>query len=77
MEGAELIAESQGSAEAHRNDDDAEMHEDAEFSDLPVHFQPVEDGGNDAAGPAPPPVSESVVSHQAHGKFVCSRTHLK
>ena len=65
MEAGELIAEPQGSTEARRNDDETETHEDAEFNDLPVHFQPVEDGGNDAAGPAAPPVSESVVSHQA------------
>ena len=65
MEAGELIAEPQGSTEARRNDDETETHEDAEFNDLPVHFQPVEDGGNDTAGPAAPPVSESVVSHQA------------
>ncbi|XP_076470348.1 uncharacterized protein LOC143300507 isoform X2 [Babylonia areolata] len=62
MEARDLAASSGGGRNsAVRNDeeDSAEMHEDADFSDLPVHFQPIEvDGRAHSGPPATTPISD-------------------
>ncbi|KAL8564634.1 hypothetical protein ACOMHN_032190 [Nucella lapillus] len=75
MECRELVARSGGSSAGRKDEEDSvEMHEDADFTDLPVHFQPME--ADTHRGPSRTPISEFVVGKNHRGLMDSSTQYL-